>query len=190
MELGATVCTPASPSCDRCPARSLCASARRGDPESYPLPKRRPVRKPLVLAAVAAVREGRVLLQRRVRQGLFGGLWELPCRAVSLADPPDTVRASLLAEWSMSSGVSLERHRDVRQALTHRDVTVQMFRAELPAGAEPVSTEGERRWVAPEELPSLGLSSLMVKSLEAAGVTVPAGHGRRRSVRPQQPSLF
>jgi len=190
MELGATLCTPAAPACDRCPARSLCASARRGDPERYPLPKRRPQRRPMLLAAVAVVAAGRVLLQRRERKGLFGGLWELPCRSVEPAEPWPEVESALHDALMLPADGVLERRGEVRQALTHRDVTVRLFRVDLPSAAtEPVGAD-ERRWAAPDELSSLGLSSLVVKALLAAGVPVPGGHGRRRAVRPEQPSLF
>ncbi|MBI4724505.1 MAG: A/G-specific adenine glycosylase, partial [Rhodomicrobium sp.] len=33
MDLGATICTPRSPSCDACPARAFCAAAARGEAE-------------------------------------------------------------------------------------------------------------------------------------------------------------
>ncbi|MFY9624950.1 MAG: A/G-specific adenine glycosylase, partial [Rhodoplanes sp.] len=37
MDLGATLCTPKSPGCPRCPLRADCAAHRRGDPEALPV---------------------------------------------------------------------------------------------------------------------------------------------------------
>src|SRR5436190_975712 len=37
MDLGATICTPKTPTCALCPWRSACAARRRGDPEAFPL---------------------------------------------------------------------------------------------------------------------------------------------------------
>ena len=38
MDLGATICTPRSPDCGRCPLRALLrAPSREGDPERYPV---------------------------------------------------------------------------------------------------------------------------------------------------------
>ncbi len=45
MELGATVCTPVNPSCDRCPLSESCLAYTSGDPEQFPTPK---VRKTVV----------------------------------------------------------------------------------------------------------------------------------------------
>jgi hypothetical protein len=54
-------------------------------------------------------------------------------------------------------------------------------RLNLPEGA---------RFVAPDELRGLGLSTLAVRVLAAARVPVPEGHGRRRAVDVKQQRLF
>src|SRR5205085_7135611 len=36
MDLGATVCRPKAPVCDRCPVAAYCAALAAGDPETYP----------------------------------------------------------------------------------------------------------------------------------------------------------
>lgn len=184
MELGATVCTPASPACDGCPLRPHCAAARRGEPAKYPLPKERRPRKLLRFAALA-IRDGEaVLLVRRADKGLFGGMWELPSIEVDAGSGEAAVRA--LAR-DLGTRRSPERVGAVAQALTHRDVQVDVFTVvaslqELPEGG---------RWVLPDELPTLGLSTLAVKTLLAAHVQVPAGHGRRKSApSPRQRTLF
>ena len=185
MELGATVCTPATPSCGRCPAQRLCASSARGEAATYPLPKARPARKALRFSAVALRRpDGAVWLVRRERKGLFGGLWELP--GVELTLDADARAAATELSRRLSGAVASPHPAGaVSQALTHRDVTVELF-----ALADVGDVSGEGRWVAPDGLREVGVSSLMAKCLEAAGVAVPAGHGRRRAVRPAQPSLF
>src|SRR5207244_1198222 len=37
MDLGATICTPRSPACGRCPVRSWCRACAEGEPENYPV---------------------------------------------------------------------------------------------------------------------------------------------------------
>jgi A/G-specific adenine glycosylase len=78
MELGAVVCLPRTPRCDVCPVRDDCAARRRGiAPE---LPRKSPKRAPLEVHRVALVlaSESSVVLARRRRDTLFGGLWEPP----------------------------------------------------------------------------------------------------------------
>ncbi|MFL5393830.1 MAG: A/G-specific adenine glycosylase, partial [Myxococcales bacterium] len=54
MELGATVCTPRSPSCGACPLEGHCQTRSRGDAHAFPAPKAERVR-PVVEWAAAAL---------------------------------------------------------------------------------------------------------------------------------------
>ena len=152
MELGATVCTPRSPECPRCPIGTLCAVRLRGlDPERYPAPRKKPARPLLEWNALALTRaDGSVLLARRPAGALFAGLWDLPQAT------PAGVRIQ---------GKTVGRGA-VEQTLTHREVRVVLRSAR--ASGTPESADV--RWVAPEGLVSLGLSSLARKSLRQAGV--------------------
>ncbi len=79
MDLGATVCTPRNPACERCPVQGDCGAAREGRQEELPTPKPRkrlPERHTAMLVIVDG--RGRVLLQRRPPAGIWGGLWSLP----------------------------------------------------------------------------------------------------------------
>lgn len=181
MELGATVCTPQAPRCETCPVRSTCVASARGDPARHPLPKVRRARKRLRVAALCVRDADAVLLLKRPESGLFGGLWELPGEVVP--DDGDTLQAARESARQLSPDAEVtERVGRVEQTLTHRDVEVDVFavRGEvrtLPEGA---------RWVQPESLTTLGLSTLAVRVLQAAGVPVPEGHGRRRARKSSQ----
>ena len=79
MELGATVCTPASPSCGVCPLAGACAARKEGTQAGYPVKpakKALPVRK--VMSVIIKDAKGRVLLVQNREGGLLKGLWELP----------------------------------------------------------------------------------------------------------------
>ena len=79
MELGATVCVPnGPPKCVRCPGRAFCLGRLRETAESLPVrggKKERRIEKKTVFLLL---REGRIALRRRPRQGLLAGLWEFP----------------------------------------------------------------------------------------------------------------
>ena len=76
MELGATVCTPASPRCDRCPIESACRGRARGIEGEIPRPKSRPVRTVVHIHLVIVRRDNEILLERRPTGGVWGGLWQ------------------------------------------------------------------------------------------------------------------
>ena len=77
MELGATLCTKA-PTCEACPLRCFCEAYAKGLQAVRPVSRRRqevPHRR--FVSAFIEV-GGRLLIVRRVPEGLLGGLWELP----------------------------------------------------------------------------------------------------------------
>jgi A/G-specific adenine glycosylase len=79
MDLGALVCTPRRPRCDRCPLAAGCAAHAQGRQSAYPAPKPRrdsPVRATRMLLLCGP--EGEVLLERRPPAGVWGGLWSFP----------------------------------------------------------------------------------------------------------------
>ena len=96
MDLGATVCTPRSPSCGGCPVRGFCSAAAAGVPERYPIkaPKpARPVRRGDAFVIVkGAGKDARILLRRRPEKGLLGGMMEVPC----------TEWVAAAAQWSQA----------------------------------------------------------------------------------------
>lgn len=79
IELGATVCTPRSPSCRSCPLRPACAARHGGEPQRFPAPRERRPAPTRRRWADVRIRDGRVHLERRV-PGLLGGLWAFPQR--------------------------------------------------------------------------------------------------------------
>ena len=79
MDLGATLCTPKSPGCPRCPLRADCAAYRRGDPEAFPVKEAKRQGRLRRGAAFVVLRDdGCVLVRTRPANGLLGGMTEVP----------------------------------------------------------------------------------------------------------------
>jgi A/G-specific adenine glycosylase len=79
MDLGATVCTPKSPSCVLCPWTASCRARAAGTAAAYPLKapkKEKPVRRGMCFWLTRP--DGAVLLRRRPAKGLLGGMMEIP----------------------------------------------------------------------------------------------------------------
>jgi A/G-specific adenine glycosylase len=90
MELGATVCSPRHPACHRCPLNAFCRVAAGREQSGGPLrvtrrngrsTERRVVRE----QALVVVDHRRLLVRRRSRDGLLGGMWGLPAAPAGLA---------------------------------------------------------------------------------------------------------
>lgn len=79
MDLGATVCIRANPSCLNCPVREDCVANQRGLQHVLPHRKARktlPVKQLQFIMIEGA--NGEIMLQRRPPSGIWGGLWGFP----------------------------------------------------------------------------------------------------------------
>jgi A/G-specific adenine glycosylase len=165
MELGATVCLPGEPRCEKCPVRDLCEARARGLEKDLPVAKKKKDPKKVDLVAVVSRRGTRVLLGRRKIGGLFGGLWEPPM--VEVLDPSRP-------EASLESVIG-ERLRDLRvvgeqtHVLTHRKFRITIATAAM--SGDPVVRGGTPyesfEWCDASQLAQRGMSSLARKILLA-----------------------
>ena len=97
MDLGATICTPRSPDCGRCPVRAWCSAFAAGDPARFPIRAAKAVR-PIRYGTAWWLEVGSdVLLVRRPDKGLLGGMLALPTGPWLPAPTPDTPPAQ--ADW-------------------------------------------------------------------------------------------
>lgn len=99
MELGATVCTPANPSCLLCPVRACCQALALGTPTDYPGKVQRAAARPQdVATSVVTARDGDrlyALLVRRPDTGLLAGLLEFPTVELVAGHDAQARRAAL-----------------------------------------------------------------------------------------------
>jgi A/G-specific adenine glycosylase len=79
MDLGATLCTRASPSCSECPLMTNCTAFKQGNPKDYP-GKKAKKKLPVKTAYFLMLRNelGELLLEQNPPIGLWGGLWVFP----------------------------------------------------------------------------------------------------------------
>ena len=166
MELGATVCTPKSPTCLLCPLQHACVARATGDPARLPLKPKRKAPKPVaVVAALARDEAGALWLARNPDAGLLGGQWRLP--GLPGAGPEALAALGLTA----TAGAPLTT---VRHAFSHQRWTVAVYPAEgTPSGG------GFTEFAAvPEaDLDGLALGGPALKALRALGLKVSARRG-------------
>ncbi len=162
MDLGATICTPKRPSCNRCPLEAMCAARAAGIEET--LPKRAPKKeRPTRRGACFFVTrpDGAVLLRKRVAKGLLGGMMEVPTTPW-IEDAEDDAallaHAPLKAKWKKRTGL-------VEHTFTHFHLMLTVFVAEVGA-KEAAKANGV--WVAEEDVGDEALPSLMRKVVEHA----------------------
>ncbi|QOJ00237.1 MAG: A/G-specific adenine glycosylase [Phycisphaeraceae bacterium] len=180
MELGATVCTPRSPSCGSCPLAGLCLARSLGITGLIPEPKLPPAR--ATITAVCVVirdRRGRLLLEQRPDRGLWAGLWQVPTlesAPAAKARPPSAPKA--LRGLGLE-GLTVSRRSAFSHATSHRDVRFVVLHADAPPDRPSrltITPDGHpataRAWLTPARARALALSNPQRSIIEdAAGLT-------------------
>lgn len=168
MDLGATVCSPRAPSCDRCPWIKACLAHGAGNPESYPVKGPKKIKQTRRGVAFWMVRrDGAVLLRRRPEKGLLGGMMEVPStewRDAAWSVAEATVQAPADGPWRPLPGV-------VRHTFTHFHLELMVLAADIDgAGVARVAEVARVNWVwsPPDGFSAHALPSVMKKIVRHA----------------------
>jgi A/G-specific adenine glycosylase len=148
MDLGATICRPKAPLCERCPVAGFCEAYRRGDPETYPRKTAKAERPRRFGAAFLALRGGEVALVRRPPKGLLGGMLALPTG--DWLGAPHDAQPPALGAW--------KRIGTVEHVFTHFALTLEVMAAQVEGEVEGAI------WT-PLDQAGAGLPSVFLKAL-------------------------
>ena len=162
MDFGATLCTRHDPACVLCPLQSDCIALREGRVAELPTPKPgKPLPERRAIMLWAENREGSVLLQRRPPAGIWASLWSMP----EAADH-DGARlwfdANLAGDYDRATPLAPIAH-----GFTHYRLQIQPLRWRGVALRTQVADNDHLRWVARDQLRSLGIPAPIRKLLEA-----------------------
>ncbi len=124
MELGETICLPnAMPRCSECPLKEYCAVAgleRARDLPTRSAPKPRKIEQRMVFVIITDENIPRVLLHKRQKGGLLGGMWELPNTSITDDFQPE----KQLSEWGIPKK-SLEPLAAAKHVFSHVEWQLQ-----------------------------------------------------------------
>ena len=154
MELGAMVCTPSTPLCDRCPLQNICRAHDAGTEDDYPItPESKPVPHHDIAVGLVFSDDGdQLLIQRRPDDGLLGGLWEFPGGKQEDGESMDAAcRREVREELGIQVTVD-EPFYTLSHAYSHFKITLHAFRCRIENGT-PEAREGQPfQWVGLDEL--------------------------------------
>lgn len=153
MDLGATLCTPRQPQCDRCPWQTHCRAYSSGTQAQLPMTETRtPLPHKMIGVAVIWNDAGQILIDRRRQDGLLGGLWEFPGGKL---EANETVEACIEREIREELGIEItvgDCLIVVDHTYSHFRVTLNVHHCRHVAGEpQPIECD-EVRWVNPADL--------------------------------------
>ncbi len=166
MELGAVVCTPASPRCDDCPLGNSCKARAINTQSSLPVKRRSPAVPEVPHVVILAARNGAYLVTKRPPNGLWGGLWEFPnTQYRSKRNRPASI-SRLLADHDLPSNANAICKGTVTHRLTHRLMHFDTYHCIVECGTQRRGT----RWVRANRLSALPMSTACRKMIALAQI--------------------
>lgn len=161
MDFGATLCTRSNPSCHLCPLQDLCSAYQTNRTRELPTPKPKkalPQRSVTQLLLKDAM--GHIFLQRRAATGIWAQLWSLP-----EFDTADDAQQWLQQHY----GKTLQNAQPlptVAHSFSHYRLNIQPHLIVVKRPALRISDNDNQRWIAPSDLPALGLPAPVKKLLQ------------------------
>ncbi len=159
MDLGATLCTRASPACGECPLAGDCGARAQGRPQDYPGKKPRkvlPVKATRLLMACTSA--GEVWLEKRPAPGIWGGLW---CFPEAGERSPE--------QWSLDTlgltPATVEHWPEFRHTFSHYHLDIEPVLLQMDAAPGHVMEAGRQLWYNVRESAQVGLAAPVVKLL-------------------------
>jgi A/G-specific adenine glycosylase len=187
MELGALICEPAEPKCERCPLLADCVAGNSLDPSA--LPEYPPSRATVAVTHSAAlIRDlaGRVLIVQRPLHGLWGGLWEFPRVVCAPGESPQEGARRAAREVVGVEAAIGARVGKIKHGVTHHRITLYGFDARLQPPSQPPTPRdcAAVRWELLDALDDYAFSSPQVLLRDALH-----RHAAQEGTGNAQPSL-
>ena len=154
MEFGALVCRPKRPKCTNCPLRSHCLALQHDTVDLRPVVAAKGKKIEIEMACGIIIRQGKVFIQQRMGDDVWGGLWEFPGGRLRAGELPEqAARREIMEETEFSvSGVRF--FATVVHHYTKYRVTLHGFICRLHGkNSTPVLHAASRyRWVSVADL--------------------------------------
>lgn len=142
MELGATVCTPHSPSCLLCPWSSRCQARSENKIPQLPLAKPRKASEIWIWSPVVKIRSGKVALVENLEGPFLKGQWLFPGKFRLVQKKPKSF--------------------ELRHGITHHDIFIQVQK-------QGVLPRKGVQWFELKKLDSVTPSQILKKTLATLG---------------------
>jgi A/G-specific adenine glycosylase len=166
MELGALICKPKNPACERCPIRRYCRAYAQGRVAELPRksPRQAPPHHHIAIGVVH--KNNRVLIALRPAEGLLGNLWEFPGGKLK---GEETLAECCRREVLEETGIDIEVGRCISvvpHSFTHLRITLHAFHCRYLGGKAVPKSSQKIIWVGLKELEKYAFPKANKKIIE------------------------
>lgn len=147
MELGALVCVPRQPACNKCPLAHHCQARAADQAAQYPRRIARRTTPKYHIAVGVVIKNDRLLITQRDPDGLLGGLWEFPGGKIKKGESAKGAVVREIREEVNLAVIVEERLTQVNHAYTHFKIQMDVFICRFVDGRVRLKGPVDFRWV-------------------------------------------
>ncbi|MCD6064224.1 MAG: mutY [Flavipsychrobacter sp.] len=163
MDLGATVCTPASPKCSDCPLQKHCTAYKQELTTLLPVKVKKTAVSTRYFHYVLLTSGDKLWIRKRTESDIWQNLYE-----PYLVEHTHSLDVTTLAAHPSYKALKLkavpEYEGSLKQRLTHRIIETRFFNAPVKKGTQLPELQGE--WVPVSALKNYGFPKTIVSFLE------------------------
>lgn len=153
MEVGATICTPSNPDCEKCPLQGGCVAHKtvKTDEIPYKSPKKKRPHHQIGVGIVMN-EDKEVLIALRPEDAMLGGMWEFPG---GKQEEDEEMEQTVIRELKEELGVDVaitKPFMKLDHAYSHFKITMHAYLCELVDGKPNPQSSQEIKWISIDEL--------------------------------------
>jgi len=153
MELGATVCTPHKPGCDRCPLSEQCVAYHTLRVEALPYKSSKaPIPEHAIVVGIIRDSRGHILISKRPANKMLGGLWEFPGGKIEAGETPQqALHREIWEELGLRVDI-IRAFKSLRHTYSHFKIHLQAYLCLHREGEAQALSSDEIRWIQKTEV--------------------------------------
>lgn len=151
MELGALVCKPQNPDCQKCPLNETCEAYKEGTANKIPNRGEKTKLIPIKVAIAVIKKDGKVFIQKRAHKGLMAGLWEFPGGKVEKETPLKAIHREIHEELGIKIK-NVKKIKQIKHGYTKFSVDLYCYSADFDEGSLKLNSAIDGKWVKSEQL--------------------------------------
>ena len=166
MDLGREICTSQNPKCESCPINFICKAYNANETNIYPV-KSPQIKKPIYDVAVGLIwQNNKILISKRTKDKLLGGLWELPGgKKYKKENLKECLKRELLEELDIKVEIN-KKIGKIKHLYSHFGINMTGYICNYKKGTAKALASEKIQWINFQDIPNFAFPRSTIKLFE------------------------
>ncbi len=166
MDIGALICKPGIPFCDKCPLVEICQARKNENQSSFPVKSKRKPRRKRFLNFLIIHHNGKILIEKRTGEDIWKGLYQFPLIETQIKTSHPIMDEKI--RNITANDIKPRKIHEKKHILTHQELHATFFKVKWPDNVSPPKLTGnnEATFCSLYEIYQLPFPQLIKENLE------------------------